>query len=701
MLERQRGELREYLEAQKALLDHIERYNRTDEQLSHLQERLQDTRQALERYETHRNDLLRLCVVERLAQERDALIDGTPCPLCGALHHPYAVTPPEADADVKRRLSEQENLCKEAFEQARALEQEVLQQTGRKQLLEQTRLEAQQRLSALSMRAKLLFADTDIPPNALERLDADLLQTQTDLSRLKERLANFDKLSQCLLSEQQAIDAVRQELDTARAQAVRLSSSVEQHEAKIELLKQTADKLERNTKEQFVRWSEQVASLHADALDATSDPRALLEQIKSLAQTYRDKTRDLQHLLEKRRELEVDIRIEADALATQEKQTIESADLLAETTEKVTTLRSRRQALFGDRSCEQEEFTARCAHESAQAQSLLSRNALETHRQALSGLKAKITQLNQEAELLCQSERLLREQWRTELVQHGFESTESWAEARMNEEDIREQRESVDSLRTKLEASEKLLRESQNELEAQRALNVTNRSATELTEALQATQLEIQEKSSQLGEIKAQLRSDDALLKEQAAIREQVDAQAVLTERWSQLNQLIGSADGKKYRTFVQGLTFDTLIAYANDALLNLSRRYVLTRNDVDNLNLDVIDRDMAGIKRSCDNLSGGETFIVSLALALGLSRMASRNVRIDSLFLDEGFGSLDEESLEKALTALSNLNQDRKLIGIISHVGRIQDRIPVRIEVQPTHSGVSTLSGPGVTKGW
>lgn len=699
----QRSELREYFDAQKAVHDHVEQCHRTDERLLHLQERLQATRQSLAQYETHRNDLLRLCAVERLAKERETLIAEVPCPLCGSLHHPYAMTPPEADPDMKRRLSDQEALCMATLEQVRTLEHEVLQQNGRKQLLEQTRVEAQERLALLTTRAQSMFATTDaaIPADAIEQLDAALLQAQTDLSRLKERLANLDKLSQCLLNEQRAIDVVRVELDAARAQTLRLSSLVEQHKAKIELLKQTVDKLERHTKEQLARWSERVASLHVNALDATGDPKALLDQIHSLAQTYRDRNQELQALLEKRRDLEMEIRIDADALASLEKQTQESADYLAETESKATALQSRRHALFGQRSCEQEELDARRAHEAARNQSLHARNALETHRQALSGLRAKIAQLHHEADRLCQSEGALREQWRTELTQHGFESTEGWAAARMNEQDVRRQREDVDSLRSTLEAAEKQLRESQNELETQRTLNLSDRSSQELTRALQTIQAEIQEKSSQIGEIKAQLRSDDDILKEQAAIRVQVQTQEVVTERWSQLNQLIGSADGKKYRTFVQGLTFDTLIAFANDALFSLSRRYVLTRNGVDNLDLDVIDRDMAGIKRSCDNLSGGETFIISLALALGLSRMASRNVRIDSLFLDEGFGSLDEESLEKALTALSNLNQDRKLIGIISHVGRIQDRIPVRIEVQPTHSGVSSLSGPGVTKGW
>ena len=101
---------------------------------------------------------------------------------------------------------------------------------------------------------------------------------------------------------------------------------------------------------------------------------------------------------------------------------------------------------------------------------------------------------------------------------------------------------------------------------------------------------------------------------------------------------------------------------------------------------------------RSTKNLSGGESFLVSLALALGLSKMASQNVRVDSLFLDEGFGTLDEEALESALETLAGLRDENKLIGIISHVAALKERIPLQIEIIPGNRGTSSIKGPGVT---
>jgi exonuclease SbcC len=139
---------------------------------------------------------------------------------------------------------------------------------------------------------------------------------------------------------------------------------------------------------------------------------------------------------------------------------------------------------------------------------------------------------------------------------------------------------------------------------------------------------------------------------------------------------------------------------HANRELEKLSERYILVQSEEIPLELSVIDNFQAGEIRSTKNLSGGESFIVSLALALGLSQMSSRNVRVDSLFLDEGFGTLDENALESALETLANLHGEGKLIGIISHVAALKDRIGTRIKIEPVQSrGKSRIEGPGCQK--
>ena len=141
------------------------------------------------------------------------------------------------------------------------------------------------------------------------------------------------------------------------------------------------------------------------------------------------------------------------------------------------------------------------------------------------------------------------------------------------------------------------------------------------------------------------------------------------------------------------------MVSHANGQLRKMTDRYLLVRDDSQPLELNVIDNYQAGEQRSTKNLSGGESFIVSLALALGLSKMASRRARVDSLFLDEGFGTLDEEALETALETLAGLQQDGKLIGIISHVPALRERISTRIDVVPVSGGKSVFTGPGCTK--
>jgi len=196
--------------------------------------------------------------------------------------------------------------------------------------------------------------------------------------------------------------------------------------------------------------------------------------------------------------------------------------------------------------------------------------------------------------------------------------------------------------------------------------------------------------------IAEQLRANNEGIKKIEEVMLQINIQKTIAVKWGNLSTLIGSHDGKKFRNFAQGLTFEIMVSYANKQLTKLTDRYLLIRDKEEPLNLNVIDNYQAGECRSTKNLSGGESFYISLALALGLSSMSSKNVRVDSLFLDEGFGTLDEETLEIALETLASLRQDGKLIGVISHVSSLKDRINTKIEVVKGSSGNSLLVGAG-----
>ena len=163
---------------------------------------------------------------------------------------------------------------------------------------------------------------------------------------------------------------------------------------------------------------------------------------------------------------------------------------------------------------------------------------------------------------------------------------------------------------------------------------------------------------------------------------------------WTKMYELIGSADGAKFAKFAQGITLDQLIKLANQHLNILSSRYTLMRAKEQKqlLEIEVIDSFQGNVIRSVATLSGGESFIVSLALALGLSELASQKIAIDSLFLDEGFGTLDQESLETALNALNLLQSRGKMVGVISHVEALKERISLQIKVIPKGDGSSYI---------
>jgi exonuclease SbcC len=278
----------------------------------------------------------------------------------------------------------------------------------------------------------------------------------------------------------------------------------------------------------------------------------------------------------------------------------------------------------------------------------------------------------------------------------GFADEPAFLEARLSLEDrniLSSQAEELDRAKTELTARQK---DRQLRLATEQKKQLTDKALEDLQliqKELEATRKVL---SDAVAALKHKLNENTAATEKIKTKHSAVELQRNEYQRWETLHQLIGSADGKKYRNFAQGLTFELMVSHANQQLVKMTDRYQLIRDEYQPLELNVVDHYQAGQIRSTKNLSGGESFIVSLTLALGLSKMASKKVRVDSLFLDEGFGTLDEEALETALETLSGLQQDGKLIGIISHVSALKERISTQIKISPVSGGRSTVSGPG-----
>ena len=361
------------------------------------------------------------------------------------------------------------------------------------------------------------------------------------------------------------------------------------------------------------------------------------------------------------------------------------------------TIRRERGELFGDKNPDTEE--ARLAEAVAGAE-----GGVEASRLEVDDATRELGKLKNSLEVLARSMaeragqlKAAEETFLIRLNELGFSDEAGYVAARLPEEE----REQLQRLARELEREQTELasmeREKQFRSKTEREKNVTDRPREELdreAEDLVAGQKELQQG---IGGIRQKLKDNENLKKRQRERAIAVEARKKECSRWDNLHELIGSADGKKYRNFAQGLTFDLMIGHANRQLRKMTDRYLLTREDAQPLELNVVDNYQAGEIRSTKNLSGGESFIVSLSLALGLSRMAGKKVRVDSLFLDEGFGTLDEESLDTALETLARLQQDGKIIGVISHVAALKERIPTQIQIIPRTGGRSGYRRSGV----
>ncbi|MDW5415220.1 exonuclease subunit SbcC [Iodobacter sp. CM08] len=282
--------------------------------------------------------------------------------------------------------------------------------------------------------------------------------------------------------------------------------------------------------------------------------------------------------------------------------------------------------------------------------------------------------------------------WATALAASPFADQAAFLAARLDEV----QRAELIALKQRLDTAKiqanALLTQAQQAEQLLKAAPKTSQSLAELEQELAQLAAAICQSNQQQGEIRGALASDAARKVGQAALFEQINAQTMDYDLWQHLNSLIGSADGAKYRKFAQGLTLEHLIQLANRQLERLHGRYQLIRKSSGELELGIIDTWQGDVARDTRTLSGGESFLVSLALALALSDLVSHKTSIDSLFLDEGFGTLDGETLEIALDALDQLNASGKMIGIISHVEALKERIPVQLKIHKS-------SGLGISK--
>jgi exonuclease SbcC len=316
------------------------------------------------------------------------------------------------------------------------------------------------------------------------------------------------------------------------------------------------------------------------------------------------------------------------------------------------------------------------------------------HKQGLlMSAEQQLKKVNEEVDILTVT-------WEKALSSSDFLAEVEFINALLPIEIQQEIQQFLDSITIEKQRSQTLLEQYQKqhqqltvEQERIEKSGITDFTSLIIEENLFALKEQLKQEQIQQGQVSQTLKYDQIQREQQKGLLEQIGELQIDVDDLAHLNGLIGSADGAKFRKFAQSLTLSHLVYLANQQLERLHARYQLKCQQSDTLTLEVLDTWQADSVRDTKTLSGGESFLVSLALALALSDLVSAKTSIDSLFLDEGFGTLDNDTLEIALDALDNLNASGKMIGVISHVDTLKERIPVQIKVKKRSGlGVSEL---------
>ncbi len=611
-------------------------------------------------------------LIESLEAHRQRLHPGEACPLCGASEHPAIARYQTLDIDASRRALQEKQAELDALtdkgQQANAghAAQEARLAASRKELErlaeEETRL--QQRWTALNQPAS---ADLWQTPESIQTL---LLAAETRARQLESHLRQSETSEQALNAARQQHAQAEQALQNADNQSKLLEqkqTTLQTRQAELrQALDATREKLEQQTSDLRAHCAE-----HGFAApeEATAAPSWLQARESEWQRWQQQQSRRHQ----------------------------------------IAPLLTRQQAALEMRQAEhrrwQERLNARhiplpplpsvsSAEENPAdpAQALTDcQGTIETLNNDLSLLAGQLGQLQKDAQ---QQEKAAQEAeltWQSALAASPFVDPAAWQAALLPAELRAQLAERQNARREALQQAAALHQAAQDRLQKQQArlaaapplplLPELDRQLAELGAAQR-------ENSEALGAQRALLERDAQARAGQQALFAEIAEKRADSDFWQHLDGLIGSAKGDKYRKFAQGLTLDHLLQLANRHLARLHGRYALARRTSGELELDIVDSWQGDARRDTRTLSGGESFLVSLALALALSDLISHKTSIDSLFLDEGFGTLDADNLDLALDALDSLNASGKAIGIISHVPGLKERIPVQIEVRK-NSGV------------
>jgi len=670
---------------------------------------------------------------------RADLLDGEPCPVCGSLEHPghHDEVGARLLADLKarrRELDEQLRRLRDSREKAaadRAADQARQQKARRERQQAQAETEElRRRTQQARQQAQKAAASMDMPsPRSQSRfLSQSQTQFQTqfqsgEAGEQLEQLARLDEEARQQVERLQEKLAAIQQLEADRDRALKQTAELEAQlqrrnreaaasAAKLQEAQTQASEAEAQTRRQRDRRDmladrllSALAGFDLARAELLNDPRSAAKRVSTLLRRLEQAQDEQAQLLAQQVEAQRDMAALEERKALLDEQREQGAGRLRELEQKQAKLNRARALLLDGRPVEQERRNLQTALETAR----------EAHSQAGVSLRetdARKAELARQLTLLEQKRQSARERLaraaarRDEAIRaKGLELDEALALLAIPADERQRMREKIAALAAALAEASALLEDQRRQLadlEANSPLDPDSAAAEQTLQQGEQKQKQTEQQLAdlleKLGRNRNRLEQDDKARVRREKLEKKIEHMRRRHETWLAVSEAIGSSDGARFRRFAQGVTLDHLIALANEQLANINPRYAIERNPlssshgVSGLGLQIIDIDMGGEARSVQSLSGGERFLASLALALGLSRLDGRASFVDTLFIDEGFGALDARSLDMAMEALERLQSEGRKVGVISHVEALKERVSVLVLVEKQGEGRSRV---------
>ncbi|MGN1354827.1 MAG: AAA family ATPase [Alloprevotella sp.] len=683
--------------------DEVSRLNVSLNQLHNDAEKAEKALLVTEETFKRMNVALTLSQSENIVRLRKQLKEGTACPVCGATHHPYHTETERELGELLNNLEKEFNDTSAELKDKRATLEAINRQmaeTDGRLTAEKANLEAyekRQRADVDEWQAcaalDASFADCS-PTVAREtrKLMIDLLidntshtaeEAEKELQTFNFHQGHINRLNEQIATLEAEMANNRARLDDLRTQR-RIAAVAAEETERIMTLS------DRSCGELYTDLDEMV-TLSGWFTEWKNNPDGFRLRLSDLHTDWTKTTKAIDTMQRSEALMREELKAEEAGLAEAHQHLGDATDRENAIREKLKDKREELKSLFGDTTPEQEESRLQAQIAKANAYEVETRQTYDKAAGQLSTLEGKQQTL--------QTNRLQsQEEYRTKMAQldlwilkfNADHSPMQFSELESIFSDSRDWnalRQRLDALKEQRTLAEKALEAARHDLLLlQSRPDRPSQTGAETREALNETATQLDAKRRQAAErlmaISLRLQQHDSCLAQAAQYDEALKAANNDAEEWKRLNDLLGSADGRKFRELAQSYTFGFLVEQANCHLKQLTPRYELCPIP-GTLTLEIIDRDMFDEHRYVSSLSGGETFVVSLAMALGLASLSSQNLNIGSLFIDEGFGNLDRASLDLVMLALSNLetHQGRK-VGVISHTDQIRSQISPQIRL-------------------